>query len=815
MNAFQQRKQRQERVRREKSAIILQSTIRSHLSRLRTIQQCSVIILSTESSPTSLTSSLSLSIRLAALSVCLSYQSTLAKFNTNRTNLLLGFQIYLFNNYNNNHDKEKNHADHNQPCTEIDTNSPQPMDYSDDSFSASWFALKRIIKHTLVELDPNRNSTEINDKLFWLLNNYREYTRIDDTFFLDLARCMQKWCRFVDANQSLKSAEEYTVFLTNWAIDVEKRLDNPNAKALLAAILLGSDSYNFNSNDCKNQSEEWFTSLAELLQVMESDGIDSLNSMDLILQATKEILCSTHVQRLLSNLLNLTNNTRLMLLINHTLSQPQYTKLKLAVSLIARGDSLTGVHVRHDASLQNCSRTNDWDKDEFVDVEEDELDRNPSSNKKARGGSTQYKRHEISTLVKLDKLYNERIQQSIKEHHFFDPTTIDIAEKIVKAPWKEWGFDVLSTKKKTFGLDDKRESERYVVCLGILLQTSSSMRPKTRFTPLSPVAFNQSILMGLWNIAKEDKVGVALSVFADLFSHYLVALSDEEFIKYHCASFSGRTEIKVMAKDLVVRYGQVLHEVYWSKPVVSSEIHMDNVRGRLILSGTKIWNSLHERWNRIVNMSFCEESAWWFPNITSTEGERAVIPDRELGRATNDDDDDDDNDYMDFEEDQNQQLTSAEEATDALADSFSDPKMARVLTCIPQALPFQRRVKLFHSLLKADKRKVIQAFANRRSLMAMGGRQDDDGDMLWFDGSIREQIKIRRATLYEDSMEQLNDMGAKIKHQGTEALFLLCGTEMQRNVLSFFLNILFIMSSFYLYHSYFLELYKLQFKSHS
>jgi len=88
-----------------------------------------------------------------------------------------------------------------------------------------------------------------------------------------------------------------------------------------------------------------------------------------------------------------------------------------------------------------------------------------------------------------------------------------------------------------------------------------------------------------------------------------------------------------------------------------------------------------------------------------------------------------------------------------------------VLTCIPQALPFQRRVKLFHSLLKADKRKVIQAFANRRSLMAMGGRQDDDGGMLWFDGSIREQIKIRRATLYEDSMEQLNDMGAKIKHQ--------------------------------------------------
>lgn len=195
---------------------------------------------------------------------------------------------------------------------------------------------------------------------------------------------------------------------------------------------------------------------------------------------------------------------------------------------------------------------------------------------------------------------------------------------------------------------------------------------------------------------------------------------------------------------------------------------MDSARGRLILSGTKLWNSLYERWNRLVNISFCEESAWWFPYMGSKEGDRAVIPDRELGHGTNGDDDDDDDDVsMDVDEDQNQQLSIAEEATDALADSFRDPKMARVLTSIPQALPFDRRVKLFHSLLKADKQKVVQAAASRRALMAMGGQRDEeDAMMMWLDGSVREQIKIKRATLYKDSMEHLNKLGPNLKHKG-------------------------------------------------
>jgi hypothetical protein len=491
-----------------------------------------------------------------------------------------------------------------------------------------------------------------------------------------------------------------------------------------------------------------------------------------------ENLRNHQVQRLLSNLLDLTKSSQLILLINHVLRQPQNAELKLAVSLLARGDSIGGKQQQqyeeeNFSSKNSTDNKNDWDDEEDSENEEEEFDQRPSSHKKARGGSTQYKRQEILTMVKLDRYYNERIQQALdKQKHVFDASTIEVATKIVKAPWKEWGLYILGERKNKgvvrIDNDDnhieKVEVDCYVETLGYLLQASSSMRSITRFTPLSPLAFNPTILCALWNlIRKERKRGLILSIFSDLFSHYLLALSDEDFVKYHCSNaFSIDFENRINAKDIVASYCQELHEVYWTKPVICSEIQMDSVRGRLILSGTKLWNLLYERWNRLVNVIFCEESAWWFPHMGSKEGDRAVIPDRELDHGATEDDD---NDSMDVDEDRNQ-LSKAEEASDALANSFRDPKMARVLTSVPQTLPFDRRVKLFHSLLKADKHKVVQADSSRRALMAMGGQRDEEGEMMmWLDGSVREQVKIKRASLYKDSMENLNSLGAKLKHK--------------------------------------------------
>lgn len=765
---------------------------------------------------------------MAALSVCLSFNSLLTKFDTTRRDLLLGFHRNTYhpesigeNNYNISSPRQQKvdielGADtHNSDLQvmEIDQQSV----FGENS---TWFSQKRVIRNTLEEFSPHCNdSRDTNQELYQLLNTYRESTQMDDRLFLELATCMQKWCLFVDNEEKKQNYEnntnvsgnndalssepsdkdyprECSIMLSRWAIEASAALKNTNSKALLATILLCSSNKLTPQNGCNSMTEipdaleiksggkefeKWFTSLTEILcrdNIDDEQLTDTNGDRDILLQATMKNLRNRQVQKLLSNLLDLTKSPRLILLINHILRQPQNAELKLIVSLLARGDSIAGEPQQHeDESFSSkCSMHNktNWGDAEDSESEEEDFDQRPSSHKKARGGSTQCKRQEILTMVKLDRYYSERIQQAINKHkHAFDASTIEVATKITKAPWKEWGLYILGegTNKEAVGIDnnvshiDKVEADCYVETLGYLLQASSSMRLVTRFTPLSPLAFNPTILSTLWNmIRNEGQRGYILSIFSDLFSHYMLALSDEDFIKYHCSNDSTvEFGIRINAKDLVTRYGQELHELYWTKPVVCSEIQMDSVRGRLIMSGTKLWNSLYERWNRLVNISFCKESAWWFPPMGSKEGDGAVLPDGELGYGASEGDDDD---SMDVDEDRNQ-LSTAEAATDALADSFRDPKMARVLTSVPQALPFDRRVKLFHSLLKADKQKVAQAYSSRRALMnAMRGPHEDEGEtMMWLDGSIREQIKIKRASLYRDSMEKLNKLGTKLKHK--------------------------------------------------
>jgi len=769
---------------------------------LRTIQDCVANVTSLADSEKD--SSVTVQKRMAALSVCLSYHSLLTKFDTTRRDLLLGF--HRNNTYHPDSIDENNRnsgSTHRQQQTEIELEAdmhentdPQPMEIVQQCCvhgeTSSWFSQKRMIGNTLEEFNPNCNdANDTNKKLYQLLDTYRISTQIDDRIFLDLATCMQKWCMFANDKVNIPertnnndNPREYISMLTKWAIEASTRLKNHNSKALLATILLNSSNNDTNllSDELQIASggelfEKWYAPLTDILR---RDCTTKENGdQDLLLQATMENLRNRQVQRLLSNLLDLTKSSQLILLINHVLNQPQNAELKLAVSLLARGDSIDGKQQQHEdenfSSKNSTDNKNDWDDEEDSENEEEEFDQRPSSHKKARGGSTQYKRQEILTMVKLDRYYNERIQQALdKQNHAFDASTIEVATKIVKAPWKEWGLYILGERnnKGVVGIDndndhiDQVEADCYVETLGYLLQASSSMRSITRFTPLSPLAFNPTILCALWNlIRKERQRGLILSIFSDLFSHYLLALSDEDFVKYHCSNdFSIDLENRIYAKDIVATYCQELHAVYWTKPVILSEIQMDSDRGRLILSGTKLWNLLYERWNRLVNVTFCEESAWWFPHLGSKEGDRAVIPDRELGHGASEDDDDD-NDSMDVDEDRNQ-LSKAEEASDALADSFRDPKMARVLTSVPQALPFDRRVKLFHSLLKADKHKVVQADSSRRALMAMSGHRDEEGEMMmWLDGSVREQVKIKRASLYKDSMENLNSLGAKLKHK--------------------------------------------------
>jgi ubiquitin-protein ligase E3 C len=751
-NAEAQRKQRQENLRRDKAARLIQRVTRGYFSRVHTIER---LLVSDTSTP---------STNMRALWMCLSYQSYLQKFDVTRMMLLLQYQQE--------HQSNKNCLTSDSDDSSNVLRRPMEMDVNE---STAWYSQRQLLKHVLAELYPtdsndrNEQQQQQQSSLFRLFELYWESTRLDDDLFLSLMTCMKGWCLMLPQNH-------ITTTLTHWAVEASTRLPNPNAKALLAAILLSSGGSNGSIQFALQEDfMAWFTPLTNILKTSNisvastasesrmlasgsfanSIGNGGAASKDILSDATLGNLKNDQVHRLLSNLLDVTKTPHLVLVIHHVLSQPEHRKLRIAVALLVRGDVLDGGDTTN-AINNNTIALNDWDDESDGDAADAEQLQDPSSNYKKARGSAQYSRKELLTLAKLDHLYSERIHQGRQEYVVFDSDTQDIANKIVRAPWAEWGLYLLS--------QGDIEKRLYVDALAILLQSSSNLRPMTKLGVLSPVAFNKTLLQSLWALTQQSHLECFIAVFADLFSHYLVALSDKDFLKYHSPyqqSADNPLSQAILAKDLVAFYGSVLYDIYWAKPVVADEIRVDNVRGRMLLSGTKLWNSLYERWDRLVKDSFCEESSWWFPHLASQDGEKAVVPAREIDHTMNVDDNDDDS----IDVDVSGQISSAEAETDALADSFRDPKMARLLTSIPQALPFDRRVKLFHSLLTADKHKTNQAAASRRSLMAMAGGDNEDDGMFFFGGSVREQVMIRRSALYQDSLEKLNALGGKLKNR--------------------------------------------------
>jgi ubiquitin-protein ligase E3 C len=271
-----------------------------------------------------------------------------------------------------------------------------------------------------------------------------------------------------------------------------------------------------------------------------------------------------------------------------------------------------------------------------------------------------------------------------------------------------------------------------------------------------------------------------------LFAHHLIALKDDQFLTNHTTMTvlpgSSSLQVTILAEEVIVRLRDLLYELYWGKPVradlirlpfaggdLSAEDRLQAVRGRLLLTGTKLWNSLYQIWCRLLRHTpFCDESTWLFPHMTTLTGDGAVVNHHSMREADNDsvvsmdvdsddDDDDDDNHNSGAGGTLAQPVSAAEAEDNALADTFSDPKMARILTCIPQALPFGKRVKLFDSLLKADKAKTQDESAEMREVMLNMMRGQEGAT------SFRERVEIHRDNLYDDSLRQLNRLGPKLK----------------------------------------------------
>ena len=429
----------------------------------------------------------------------------------------------------------------------------------------------------------------------------------------------------------------------------------------------------------------------------------------------------------------------------------------------------------------------------------------PRKRSKPRSTATRLTRQTLQTMPRLNRLYRvdfamlrQQTLDNIQRRSFTErEALVRLAELLGDASlWIEWGNAVLGQESVS--------CKSYLWLLGRMLQGCSGLRTTTTSPFMSRLAFQRTLLEKLWrqvlvlsfNGGDEKDTGLVCNiVFCDLFAHHLIALSDQDFLRLYTTSQGTPT---VVAEHVIKQLREILYELYWIRPVQANDVRValgtdnDALRARLMLSGTKLWNSLYERWCRLVHQSpFCDESSWLFPRLAARDDRGAVVGSRESpapepvdelglprrhahnrmdtpnGTDDNADEDDDDSaaDEMEVDEtDRDRQNNARETESDALADIFRDPKMARVLSSIPQALPFTRRVKLFDALLSADKLKTQDEAAEfqaaLRRMMQRGEDADDIGQL-----NMREKVEIRRDVLYGDSIETLNQLGTRLKRK--------------------------------------------------
>ena len=158
------------------------------------------------------------------------------------------------------------------------------------------------------------------------------------------------------------------------------------------------------------------------------------------------------------------------------------------------------------------------------------------------------------------------------------------------------------TKTKEMHDDLKIAREDYCAVLSIVLQDCTGTRARrcARSPLLSKLAFRPEFVEGLWEhvqdsclpllMSSEDRgstgsivgdVGNAAGatvVFCDLFAHRLLAIDDDEFLKFHASERSTERlreeerERLIQVKEVVVGIRGVLHDLYWARPVTIKDI---------------------------------------------------------------------------------------------------------------------------------------------------------------------------------------------------------------------------------------------------
>ena len=505
----------------------------------------------------------------------------------------------------------------------------------------------------------------------------------------------------------------------------------------------------------------------------------------------------------------------------------QRTCLLWTLNRAVRGDNLESTF---SASIAAAAAAAQGELLEPESDDEDEDTRVHSMNvtlKTTKSPAYRVTKHELQTTAKLDRLFANHVKRANDSFTIVEGTSL-LTKLTDSALWLQWckvlfrsasdGGNVMEEDGESgsnLSSAVRQAQTDFVKVLAVMLQGTTGLRPGQNAASsvlLNRLAFSSDFLEAVWTLIDRDfgveqtsrsdstyfsvpsspssSVYYSFSLFCDLFAHNLIALRDNQFLLSHTRS--ERSTVPILAEQVISRLQIILYELYWTKPVRADDFKLilgDGLtlgptglvastedeqvaafRARLLLTGTKLWNSLYERWCRLVRPTpFCDEANWWFPSMVSLSGDHVVASDDgissnrrfELGPGSENlamDVDSEHNSDSDMEDDNDDDHPPDHEA-DSLAEAFSDPKMARVLAAIPQALPFDRRVKLFDALLKAEKNRTQnEAIDMHEAMLAMmRGRESS------FSG--RERVEIHRDRLYDDSMRQLNQLGPKLKRR--------------------------------------------------
>lgn len=574
-----------------------------------------------------------------------------------------------------------------------------------------------------------------------------------------------------------------------WQLALSATPQTVTGLAALGAVALGHDHCE-TLNVSHDLRREWFSCLVQVLCA--SPSLSSTPSTPAVepLVAAVHRLQERRSPTILSRALDLFRTQSPVPLMRY-LQRSSGTLLAVG-SLLVRGDSLDDETLRDstkpakDANKATAMEVDGEDDDSDADDAPTRV-RAPSvavTTKSSRSSAAQWTKQELQTLPKIDRSYHTMVgkwRESVLDQLRSSPSrssTVTLAKQICDPElWLQWGKALFSSLESSEDVRDAQDA--YVTVLATLLQATTGLYARHSVSShfLTALALDATFLERLWRYVLVLRNNahlppyLALSVFCDVLSHRLVAMKDEQFLREYTHAQAPVGGVVISAEHVIATLRDVLHELYWTKPVraiqvtpllgspVTSSDPGEAIRGRLLLTGTKLWQSLYERWCRLVRHApFCDESTWCFPNLTASKQSVVGVRHHHGGPPYGDGSADMDLESSDDEDEGVARAqTAAEAEVEALADAFSDAKMARVLTCIPQALPFDRRVKMFHSLLATDKLRTQDEESDMRQIMLMAMR-GEEGEI-----STRERISIHRDRLYEDSMRQLNQLGHNLK----------------------------------------------------